>query len=87
MREKQLKINETVYKYLKSYLQNSIIPILLDNRELANNDPFIQAELDKLIADTEESFTSEYEIAAQNILIYLRQSRNIDLKNKMRELF
>ena len=87
MREKQLRINESVQAYLKSYLQNAIIPILLDNRELVNNDPYIEKELNALVSDIEESFISEYEIAAQNILIYLQQSRNIDLKNKMRELF
>ena len=43
--------------------------------------------MQKLQKDVEKSFVSEYEIAAQNILAYVKSSRDIDLKNKMRELF
>lgn len=85
MREKGLKINAEVYSYLKGYLQNTIISSILEDKEITN-DPFIEKELLKIKEDIEQSFTSEYEIAAQNILKYLRQSRNIDLKRKMTEL-
>ena len=85
MREKQLKIDEALYGHLRSYLQNNIIAVLLDNKQVVN-DPFIEKELMKIKENIDKSFISEYEIAAQNILTYLQQSRNIDLKNKMREL-
>ena len=47
----------------------------------------IKEQLDKLIEDINENFISEYEIAGQNIVEYIIQSRNIDLINKLRQLF
>ena len=86
MRDKKLKIDQELYNYLKRYLQNSIVNILL-NSEQPVNDPYIEKELQRLQQDVEKNFVSEYEIAAQNILAYIKNSRDIDLKNKMRELF
>lgn len=86
MREKQLKIDEELYSFLKKYLQNSIVQILLDGQSPVF-DPFIEKELQKIKNDVESDFISNYEIAAQNILNYIKHSRDIDLKNKMRELF
>lgn len=85
MRDKQIAINKACSDYLKRYLQNNIIASILENKE-SSIDPFIDKELDKIKTNIEESFVSEYEIAAQNILDYIRQSRNIDIKNKMHEL-
>lgn len=86
MREKQLKIDKALYDYLHQYLQNNIISVLLDNKEIVN-DPFIEKELKNIQDNLDRTFVSDYEIAAQNILRYLRQSRNIDMKNKMRQIF
>jgi len=86
MRDKKLKVDQELYSFLKKYLQNAIVNILL-NSEQPVNDPFIEKEMQKLQQDVEKSFVSEYEIAAQNILSYIKHSRDIDLKNKMRELF
>ena len=85
MRDKQIAINKACSDYLKKYLQNNIIASILENKE-STIDPYIDKELDKIKANIEESFVSEYEVAAQNILDYIRQSRNIDIKNKMHEL-
>lgn len=85
MRDKQLAINKACSDYLKRYLQNNIIASILDKKE-STVDPNIEKELDKIKNNIEESFISEYEIAAQNILDYIKQSRNIDLKNKMHEI-
>lgn len=85
LREKQLKINEAVYQYLESYLRNNIIAAILNNKEVVT-DPFIENEIKRVQEAIDQSFVSEYEIAAQNILEYIRQSRNIDLKRKMHEL-
>ena len=86
MREKQLKIDQELYSFLTKYLQNSIIQILMESKE-PTYDPFIEKELQKIKTDVENDFVSQYEIAAQNILNYIKHSRDIDLKNKMRELF
>lgn len=86
MRDKKLKIDKELYEFLRRYLQNAIVNILLNSQQPVN-DPFIEKEMQKIQNDIEQSYVSDYEIAAQNILSYIRNSRDLDLKNKMRELF
>jgi hypothetical protein len=86
MRDKKLKIDQELYRYLEKYLQNAIVNILLKSEQPVN-DPFIEQEMKQIQQNIEDTFVSEYEIAAQNILSYVKHSRDIDLKNKMRELF
>lgn len=86
MRDKKLKVDQELYTFLQRYLQNSIVNILLNNQQPVN-DPFIEKEMQKIQENVEKNFISEYELAAQNILSYIKHSRDIDLKNKMRELF
>lgn len=86
MRDKKLKIDHELYVYLKKYLENNIINIILDSKEPVN-DPFVEKEMQKIKSEIENSFVSDYEIAAQNIISYVKNSRDIDLKNKMRELY
>lgn len=86
MRDKKLKIDHELYVYLKKYLENNIINIILDSKEPVN-DPFVEKEMQKIKSELENSFVSDYEIAAQNIISYVKNSRDIDLKNKMRELY
>lgn len=86
VREKQLKIQKAVRDYLHKYLVNNIIAAIVDNKEIVN-DPYIEKELQKIRDDIESNFISDYEIAGQNILQYIKQSRNIDLKNKLRLIF
>lgn len=86
MRDKKLKIDEALYKHLEQHLRNNVISVLLANKEVVN-DPFIESELKSIQENLDKTFVSDYEIAAQNILRYLKQSRHVDLKNKMRMLF
>lgn len=86
MRDKKLQIDAALYNHLKKYLQNSIINVFFNNQQ-AINDPYIEQELLKIQENVNNTFVSEYEMAAQNILNYIKHSRDIDLKNKMRELF
>ena len=86
MRDKKLKIDKELYEFLRKYLQNAIVNILLNSQQSVN-DPFIEKEMQKIQNDIEQSYISDYEIAAQNILSYIKNSRDLDLKNKMRELF
>lgn len=86
MREKQLLISKELFSYLKKYLENNIISSIITNNE-STTDPFIEKQLNKISNDINDSFVSQYEIAAQNILDYLKQSKNIDLENKMNSLF
>lgn len=85
-RDKKLKIDKALYDFLKKYLQNVIVNILLNNQQPVN-DPFIEKQMQKIKSEIENTYVSDYEIAAQNILAYIKNSRDIDLKNKMRELF
>ena len=85
-RDKKLKIDKALYDYLRKYLQNAIVNIILNSQQPIN-DPFIEKEMQRIQSEIENTFVSDYEIAAQNILAYISSSRNIDLKNKMRELF
>lgn len=83
--DKQVKIDAEVYKFIQKYLQNAIINILLGTQK-PTNDPFLEKELERIKIDIENSFESDYEIAAQNIIEYIKHSRDLDLKNKLREL-
>lgn len=86
MRDKQLAIHKACFDYFSKYLENSVINIIFGEQKPAN-DPFYEKEIQKIREHIEESYVSEYEIAAQNILSYLKHSRNIDLKNKAREIY
>ena len=84
-REKQLKIDAEMYSFLTKYLHHALIDILMDSKEPVN-DPYIEKELQRIKNDVENSFESNFEIAAQNILEYIKHNREIDLHNKLREL-
>ena len=84
-RDKQLKIDAEVHKYLVKYLNHALIGILMDSKEPVN-DPFIEKELQKIKLDVENSFESDYEIAAQNIIQYIKHNRELDVQNKLREM-
>lgn len=85
MKEKQDKINKEIFDFLKRYLENNIIASIISDKE-NTVDPMIETQIKRLQTDVEESFVSEYELAAQDILTYLKQSKNIDLENKMQSL-
>lgn len=85
MRDKKNQIDVKLYNYLKQYINNSIIAPLINNKE-SSVDPFIEKEMQKVADDVNESYISEYEITAQKLLKYIKQSKNIDLDNKMQSL-
>lgn len=85
MRDKQLQIHNAAYNFFKQRLENVLLEIFQDGKDPVN-DPYFEKELERVKKDTEKSYVSEYEIAAQNILNYIKHSRDIDLKNKMREI-
>ena len=71
MRDKQIKINLELHNYLKRYINNNIISPLINNKE-SNLDPFVEKEMQKVVNDIKESYVSEYEITAQNMLTYFK---------------
>lgn len=86
LREKQVKINKAVFDYLKQHVVNNIITAIVEDKEV-KNDPNIEKQINSIKQDIEMNFVSEYEIAAQNILQYIKQSRNIDLRSKLKLIF
>lgn len=82
-REKKLKIEQELYKYLKEHLQNSILNFI-NGKPI--NDGLIEQQLKKIKDDINNNFVSEYEIAAQNVIEYIMQSRETDLMTKRRDL-
>ncbi len=83
-REKQLKISTECFKLLQKNLKNNLLRIL-GNQDM--QDLNIKQQLDKLIEEINENFISDYEIAGQNVIEYIVQSRSTDLENKLRQLF
>ena len=83
-REKQLKIASECYNLLQNNLKNNLLRILGSQDMIDLN---IKEQLDKVVEDINENFISEYEIAGQNVIEYIIQSRNTDLVTKLKQLF
>lgn len=84
-REKQLYIESEVAKYIQDHLKNDILQMINNGKD--TTDPLMKQNLDNLIQDLDQSFQSKYEIAAQDVVDYIMQSRSTDLKNKCKTLF
>ena len=82
-RDKQLKINSELKQYLSSHLKNSILSFL-EGKNIT--DPMIETQLKRIVEDININFVSEYEIAAQNVIEYIMQSRDTDVTNVLRHL-
>lgn len=82
-RDKMLQINKDVYSYLKSHLNNQILSLIQGQ---GSTDKEVETRINQLIEDINENFISEYEIAAQNVIEYIIQSRNTNLLDKLRAL-
>lgn len=83
-REKEIKITKEVYKFLKGKLKNQLLNFI-DGKDVTDKN--IEYQLNKLVEDINNNFVSEYEVAAQNVIEYIMQSRTTDMHNKLRELF
>lgn len=82
-REKQLKIAEELHSFLKNHLKNFVLNFI-DGKNI--EDGLIAQQLKNIVDDINSSFVSEYEIAAQNVIQYIIQSRDTDLVNALRDL-
>ena len=67
-REKQLKIAEELHSFLKNHLKNSVLNFI-DGKNI--EDGLIAQQLKNIVSDINNSFVSEYEIAAQNVIQYI----------------
>lgn len=82
-REKQLKIDSEMHKFLMSKLKNNVLNFV-DGKNIT--DQLIEQQLKQLIEDLNVNFVSEYELAAQNVIEYIMQSRDTDMLTKLRDL-
>ena len=83
-REKQLKVASELQKYLIGHLNNSILNFI--NGKSLMSDGLVQEQLKRIVEDINNSFVSEYEIAAQNVIEYIMQSRETDIMTVLRDL-
>lgn len=83
-REKQIKISAEVISFLQKRLKNKLLEQIQNKKDI--QDVLIQQDIENLIEDLNYDFTSEYEIAAQNVIQYIMQSRETDFKNKQKRL-
>ena len=82
-REKQLKIAQELHNYLQGHLKNSILNFI-NGKNI--NDGLVEQQLKRIVEDINNSFVSEYEIAAQNVIEYIMQSRDTDIMTVLRDL-
>ena len=83
-REKQLYIVKEVLEFLRKRLKSKIMEVIQTGKDAT--DQYIQQEVDNLIEELNYGFDSEYEIAAQNVIQYLLQSRDTDLLTKIKTI-
>ena len=88
MRDKQLAIAKKTHEYISQFLENAIYDALAgkeaqDQRSL---DYVIDSEIKEIRESINRHFISNYEIAAQNIVQHILQSRSMDFKNKLHSL-
>lgn len=82
-RQKELEISSQVYSFLQEHLNNQILRFI-GGQEIT--DASIEDGINKLMDDINNNFVSDYEVAAQNVIEYVIQSRNTDLANKLKSL-
>lgn len=81
-RDKELAISNEVKLFLEEHLQNQILNFLQDKPI----DVAIDEAIKRITETMNNSFISDYEIAAQNVVEYLIQSRQMDLNTKLKDL-
>ena len=89
-RQKQLEVKKLHINSIKESLHNNIVYHFMTPEEKQQNKPPIDIASDQALKkqqeDFDRNFISEYELAAQHMLRFLSQSKNIDLDNKKKIL-
>lgn len=82
-REKSIAIAQGVTKFLKDHLNTTLLQFI-DGKD--TTDKAIKQQIDKIIEDIDQNFISKFEIAAQNVVQYIMQSRQTDMITKLRTI-
>ena len=87
-RDKQLELTKKLYDWVSKFLQNSIYESLQGKKQENEKiiDPIVDQEIKNIKESLDLNFISNYEIAGQNIVQYILQSRKIDFKNKLHQI-
>ena len=87
-RDKQLAIQKENFEFVKQYLENALFDIFdgKPQKDQKSTDAFIDQELRNIRESVDLHFLSNYEIAGQQIVQYILQSRKMDFKNKLRQI-
>lgn len=89
-REKQLYTSKMTRDWLSKYLENAVYKAVHGNTQdppdQKQGDYEIERELKDISDTADRNFISNYEIAAQNIIEYVLQNRNLDFYNKLEQL-
>lgn len=85
-REKEISISKGVYQFLLKKLKNRLLAFAQNKDSKEFVDTSVKAEIDKLIENIDNNFISQYEIAAQDVITYIMQSRDTDWETKLRVL-
>lgn len=83
-KEKETQINDSIAKELNKYLRDSLTSILENKQPPTPMD--VEMKIKKQDETINQNFISSYEIAAQNIIDWAIQSRNIDFTNQRKLL-
>lgn len=85
-RERQLQILESTRQEYMKDLYTRVLEKFGNVNNPIPKDPITEEFISQLHADINKNFISEYEVAAQNIIKYISQSRSVDMENKVRML-
>ena len=85
-REKEIKITKEVFDFLQKRLKNKLLEFLQNGQQDQLVDNSVQQDVDNLIEDLDQNFISQYEVAAQDVIEYIMQSRETDITTKLRKL-
>lgn len=87
-RDKQLELTKELHDWVSKFLQNSIYESLQGKKQENEKiiDPIVDQEIKNIKESLDLNFISNYEIAGQNIIQYILQSRKIDFKNKLHQI-
>lgn len=89
-RERMLYKNKMIKNWLSKYLNNALYKAAhgsnQDPADQNTSDYEIERELKDIDDTVDRNFISNYEIAAQNIVQYVLENRNLDFYNKLEQL-
>lgn len=88
-RDKQLLIHQKVKDHVSKFLNNAVYNLLQGQspQDQKTFDAVVQKEVDEIIDSVNRDYISNYEIAAQIVIEDIKNSREIDLKNLILQLF